>query len=173
MSRLRRRERDAFDAVYDTYQPRLYGFLLRLSGDRARAEDLVQETFVRLAHSAPSLRPDTRLSAWLFRVARNLWFDQRRRALLDLDRLRELSLWPRARLSPTTPFTHLVADQTQARLERALALLPTPQREAILLVAVEGFSPHDAARIADVKPAALRQRLRRARAALRVAMETM
>jgi RNA polymerase sigma-70 factor (ECF subfamily) len=62
----------AFDRAYELYRPRLFAFLLRLSRRRAIAEDLLDETWLRLVAHAGSLRPDTRLAAWLFTVARNL-----------------------------------------------------------------------------------------------------
>jgi DNA-directed RNA polymerase specialized sigma24 family protein len=68
----------AFDRVYDLYRPRLFAFLLRLSRRRTVAEDLLDETWFRLVAHARSLRPDTRLAAWLFTVARNLYWTHRR-----------------------------------------------------------------------------------------------
>ncbi|MBW2465255.1 MAG: sigma-70 family RNA polymerase sigma factor, partial [Deltaproteobacteria bacterium] len=87
---LRRGDREAFDAIYDRYRPRVFAFLGRLSGDRVLAEDLLQETFVRLARRAPDLDAATRLRPWLFTVARNLFLDHRRWVILDFDRLRDL-----------------------------------------------------------------------------------
>jgi hypothetical protein len=57
---LRRRETAAFDAIYATYRPRLFAFLLRLSRNRTVAEDLLDETWLRLVASAESLRPGSR-----------------------------------------------------------------------------------------------------------------
>ena len=76
--RLRRGDAAAFDAIYAQMRPRLFGFLVRLTRDRALAEDLLQESFLRLARSAPGLDPQTNLRAWLFRVARNLTIDHQR-----------------------------------------------------------------------------------------------
>lgn len=164
-----RGESAAFDAIYDRYRARVFAFVARLSGDRIRAEDLMQETFVRLALKARQLDPDTRLRPWLFTVARNLWLDQRRRALVDFDRLRDLALWPSARVD--SPFHLAEANETQQRLEKALANLPAKCREAVLLVAVEGFEPNEAAVILNLKPEALRKRLSRGRAMLKKVLQ--
>jgi len=169
---LRRGDRGAFDAIYDRYRPRVFAFLARLTGDRILAEDLLQETFVRLAKRARSLDPETRLRPWLFTVARNLFIDHRRRVLLDFDRLRDLALWPsRARRVEDTPFDLTQASETERRIEAALLSLPTKYREALLLVGVEGLTPNEAAGVLDVRPEALRQRLSRARGLLRDMLE--
>lgn len=169
---LRRGDREAFDAVYDRYRPRVFAFLGRLCGDRALAEDLLQETFVRLARRSRDLAPETHLRPWLFTVARNLYVDHRRWALLDFDRLRNLALWPsRAQHSLATPFDLANATQAERRIEAALLGLPTKYREAVLLIAVEGLTPTEAAGVLGTTPEALRQRLSRGRALLRDRLE--
>jgi RNA polymerase sigma-70 factor (ECF subfamily) len=169
LERLRRGDPAAFDAVYDELRPRVYAFLVRLSRRRDVAEELVQEAFLRLASHAATLADDTRLAAWLFTVARNLWVSHVRLTMIEHERLDRLSFEDPEH--PTTPFEAAAATETQARLERALAALPEPLREALLLVAVEGFEPTEAAKMIGVAPEALRQRLSRARAALRAALE--
>jgi RNA polymerase sigma-70 factor (ECF subfamily) len=123
------------------------------------ADDLFQETFLKLARHGASLRPDTNLAAWLFTVARNAWLSHRR--------------WSIHR--PEAPLPELPAadseraaearDELQA-LDRALQALPEAAREVLLLVGVEGM-PHDqAAAVLGTTPEALRQRLSRARTLL-------
>jgi RNA polymerase sigma-70 factor (ECF subfamily) len=167
---LRRGDPAAFDAVYDRFRARIFSFLARLSSDRALAEDLTQETFLRLASHAQSLTPETRLRAWLFTVARNLQRDHRRRRLLDLDRLESLSLWPERCTHAGSPLDLTEADETRRRLEHALLRIPEPMREALLLVVVEGLSNDDAAEVLGLRPDAVRQRVSRARALLREAL---
>ena len=163
---LRAASESAFDHVYERYRVPLFAFLVRLSGKRWLAEELLQETWLRLARNASALPADTELRAWLFTVARNLFLSHRRWAVLDADRLRELGLWPKASLERETPFEQASANQTQARLERVLAGLPFDYREVILLVAVEGLEPSAAAKVLGMRADAVRQRLARARAML-------
>src|SRR5690242_7180313 len=73
VARLRQGDADAFDEVYAAFNARLFTFLVRLSRRRDVAEDLLEETWLRLVKHARRLRPDTRLAAWLFTVARHLW----------------------------------------------------------------------------------------------------
>lgn len=168
VERLRRGDGDAFDSVYADFRAPVYGFLARLSGRRDLAEELLQETFVRLAARAASLREDTRLGAWLFTVARNLFVSHARLTALDGARVDRASLADPAR--PPTPFEEAAAGETQRALERALAALPAGYREVLLLVAVERMEPGEAAQVIGISPEALRQRLSRARAMMKEAL---
>ncbi len=169
LDRLRRGEHAAFDQIYDAYRPRLFGFLARMVGRRDLAEDLLQETFLRLAARAASLAEDTRLGAWLFTVGRNLYLSHRRSSLVDAARLEALALAPGPGES-ASPFEAAAASELGARLERAMATLPENHREVLLLVAVERLDHADAAAILELSPEALRQRLSRARAQLEQAL---
>lgn len=168
VDRLRRGDGDAFDSVYAAFRAPIYGFLARLSGRRDLAEELLQETFVRLAARATSLREDTRLGAWLYTVARNLHVSHARLTALDAARVDRASLEVPAR--PATPFEETAAGQTQLALERALASLPATYREVLLLVAVDRMEPSEAAQVVGVSPETLRQRLSRARTMMKEAL---
>jgi RNA polymerase sigma-70 factor (ECF subfamily) len=157
---------DAFDTVYDEYRARLYSFLIRLSRRRDLAEDLLEETWLRLVEHAGRLRPDTRLGPWLFTVARNLYFSYCRSRLVEDQRvagLMGLGSWTGARPSP---FEETAAGELELRLERALQTMPPLYREVLLLSLVEEMTPADMAIACGVTPEALRQRLSRARALL-------
>src|SRR3954468_19086831 len=72
VERLRAGDPDAFDVVHGAFNGRLYNFLARLSNRRDVAEDLLEETWLRLVTHAGRLRADTRIGPWLFTVARHL-----------------------------------------------------------------------------------------------------
>jgi RNA polymerase sigma-70 factor (ECF subfamily) len=156
----------AFDAVLDAFQTRLFTVLLRLCRRRDVAEDLLEETWLRLVKHAHRLRPDTRLAAWLFTVARRVHVSYVRSRLLE-DSVAEgvIALWP-CRLDRSSPFEAAAANELQRRIERALASMPLASREALLLVAVAGLDQTDAAAVCGITPEAFRQRLSRARGAL-------
>jgi RNA polymerase sigma-70 factor (ECF subfamily) len=163
---LRSGDTAAFDRVYALYRPRLFSFLLRLSRSRTVAEDLLDETWLRLVAYSRSLRPDTRLAAWLFTVARNLYWTHRRSSLIEETAAAELlTLWPAPESWPS-PFDLASCGELERRLERALATLSPQHREVVLLVAYEGLTPSEAAAVCRISPEALRQRLARARSAL-------
>ncbi len=172
VARLLRGEASAFDEVYAAYRPRLFSFLARLSGQPALADDLLQETFLRLATAAPELAPNTRIGAWLFTVARNLFVSHRRWALLDVARLSEIRLWAQLRGPHLTPFALASANETERRLESAIARLPLRYREVVLLITIERMSPSEVAEVLGLQPAAVRQRLARARAMLSTEVES-
>jgi RNA polymerase sigma-70 factor (ECF subfamily) len=166
VARLRAGDTGAFDEVYATYRPRVFAFLLRMSRNRTLAEDLLDETWLRLVAHAPKLLPDTRLAPWHFTVARNLYWSARRDSLVEETSAHELlTLWP----SPTpwpSPFDLAVAGELERRVERALSTLSPQYREVVLLVAHEGLTPADAALVCGISAEAVRQRLSRARTVL-------
>jgi RNA polymerase sigma-70 factor (ECF subfamily) len=158
--RLKERDVTAFDEIYDSFRAKLYSFLVRLTRRRDLAEEMLQETWMRLAERGHLLRDDTCLRAWLFTVARNLFASYCRNRLPGTELTGELG-----RMAPTaapSPFESAAASETERRLEVAIAGLPERYREALLLAA-EGFAHDEAAMICEVRPDAFRKRLSRAR----------
>ena len=168
---LRKGDPASFDAVYDAFNARLYNFLARLSNRRETAEDLLEETWLRLVAHGTRLRPDTRLGPWLFTVARHLHASHcRSRLVEDAHAEGLLGLWPSGRAEPS-PLVAAEANETERRVMQALAALPVTYRESLLLVAVEGLQPAEAAQVCGISAMAMRQRLSRARAALARSLE--
>ncbi len=164
VARLKTGEAAAFDLVYERFNAPLFNLLVRLSRRRDVAEDLLEETWLRLVNRSPSLRADTRLGPWLFTVARNLYLSHRRSRLVeDAHAGGLIGLWPFGSPNPS-PFESLAASEADRRLEAALGTLPVAYREALLLVGVEGMRPAEAAAVCGITPEAMRQRLSRARA---------
>jgi RNA polymerase sigma-70 factor (ECF subfamily) len=166
VARLKAGERAAFDIVYDRYANRLWRFLVRLSRRPDVAEDLAQETWMKLARAAPALRDDTNLSAWLFTVARNAWISHRRWSMLDVSRFFAMSDDDAFALDVSTGEDRADASRDVLRLEHALASIPAASREVLLLVVIEGFEQEQAAAVLGIRHDALRQRLARARTQL-------
>lgn len=110
--------------MYVAFNARLYNFLARLANRHDVAEELLEETWLRLVTHARRLQPDTRLGAWLFTVARNLHASYcRSRLLEDSHQTSVLGLWPCGRPAPS-PFAALEASEHGRRLASALASLP-------------------------------------------------
>ena len=165
VSRLRAGDTDAFDAVYAEYNARLFAFLARLARSRVAAEDLLEETWLRLVGHAGRLRADTQIGPWLFTVARNLYVSYcRSRMLEDAHASASIGLWPSR--CQSSPFEETAGHELGRRLEAALAELPLAYREALLLVAIEGLKPSETALVCGLSGEAMRQRLSRGRAML-------
>ncbi len=140
--------------------PRLRRYARALVGDRAAADDLVQDTLERAWRKLHLYRPGSDLRAWLFTVMHNVHVNQIRavRATDPIDEeMPELA--PRAAQHDAL----LVRD-----LERALARLPAEQREVLLLVALEDLSYEETARTLGIPIGTVMSRLSRAREKLRV-----
>ena len=170
--RLKAGDPAAFDAIYEAYRPRLFGFLVRLSRRRDVAEDLLEETWLRLVTRSATLTDDARLGPWLFTVARNLYFSWRRSRAVDVSRTSELDpAWP-APERGDSPFEAAARRELERRVEAALARLPLRDRELLLLVGVEGLTPSEAAGVCGLPAVTLRARLHRAREKLAAEMDS-
>jgi RNA polymerase sigma-70 factor (ECF subfamily) len=170
VARLKAGDPAAFEAIYEAYRPRLFAFLVRLSRRRDVAEDLLEETWLRLVTRAGTLIDDARLAPWLFAVARNLYFSWRRSRAVDEARTSDLDpAWP-APERGDSPFEAVARVELESRMEAALARLPLRDRELLLLVGVEGLTPSEAAGVCDLPAVTLRARLHRARERLAVEM---
>ena len=164
VERLRAGEMAALEELYVAYRKSVFGFLVRLARDQHLAEDLFQNTWVKVSKSAPRLREDTELKAWLFTVARNEFRSYRRWQMVDMTRLFLLH-----RDRPERP-SESIESGALSTLERGLAELGASDREVLLLVCTEGMAPQQAAGVLGISHAALRQRLGRARGRLKAAI---
>lgn len=128
VERLRAGDPAAFDVVYDAFRARLYGYLVRLSRRREVAEDLLDETWLRLVAHARRLEPGTRLAPWLFTVARRLFVSYCRSRGIDDHAVVTAAAWGAIRDERPSPFDLAQADEQAHRIERALARLSVADR---------------------------------------------
>src|SRR2546422_1731612 len=123
----------------------LYGFAMTLTHDQTEAEDLVQETYLRAMRAFGQLMPDSNLKGWLFTILRNLWLNQLRHArsgpqFIELDAEAEGSHPQWLDSLANNPHRTLVRKVEREEVRAALAQLPRPYREVIVLRDLEGFS---------------------------------
>jgi RNA polymerase sigma-70 factor (ECF subfamily) len=148
---------------------RVYRLAYRLSGNQHDAEDLTQETFIRVFRSLGSYKPGT-FEGWLHRITTNLFLDMvRRRARLRMEGLPEdTDRLAGGGLSPEQVYTatHLDPD-----LQQALDDLAPEFRAAVVLCDVEGLSYEEIGATLGVKLGTVRSRIHRGRQALKVALE--
>lgn len=156
--RAQSRDAGAFDEIIDLFGPRLYGYFYRLCGSRDDAEDLLQELFLRVVRTIDRYQHEGQLEAWLFRIGTNLVRDRFRRAKrtpvhrsLDVggDDGQPQATWAGELADQSTvPASHNAERQEDMdRMQRALAELPTGEREAVML---RHFSQLSFSQIADV-----------------------
>lgn len=167
IARLRRGDPAAFDALLARYQNRLYRYLLRLVREPAQAEDLFQQTWLRVMtelHRYDERRP---LEPWLFAVARNLAIDFLRRA--KPDSLDESSVGTLAAKGPST-FDMVLKRERGRALARHLEALPVIHREALTLRFEEEMTFEEMASVLDCPVSTVKSRVQRSLAALRQRM---
>jgi RNA polymerase sigma-70 factor, ECF subfamily len=134
------------------------------------AEDLLEETWLRLVTRAATLTDDARLAPWLLTVARNLYFSSRRSRAVDETRVTELDPSWLAPDRGDSPFEAAAQAELERCVEAALGRLPLRDREVLLLVGVVGLTPSEAAVACGLPAVTLRARLHRAREKLAAEM---
>jgi RNA polymerase sigma-70 factor, ECF subfamily len=157
----------AFEELAMPLFDQLYNFAHWLARDRAEAEDLVQETYVKALRGFPSFQPGTNFRAWMYRILRNTFLTSRTglaaTATVDLD-VDEVADLPG---SADDPEKILIDQAQQATLQIALEEIPTHHREILLLCEVEEMSYKEIAEVLSIPIGTVMSRLSRARGALR------
>lgn len=155
VARARRGDLDAFEELVRSCQAPIYRFALRMVRDRATAEDVTQEAFLRAYRMLPRFRGESKFTTWLYRIARNAAVDAMRRGAHQR-RLAE-------RVEPRQD-----ADDPALRLTIAAAVdaLPSRLREAFLLIEVVGLTYREAGAVLGVPSGTLKSRMHAARKAL-------
>ena len=155
------------DVVRD-HGARVYRLAYRLTGNPHDAEDLTQETFVRVFRSLSSYQPGT-FEGWLHRITTNLFLDgARRRARIRFDALGALA--DRIPSAAGVPERVLLDTRFEADVEAALLALPRDFRVAVVLADIEQLPYEEIADIVGVKVGTVRSRIHRGRAQLRAAL---
>jgi RNA polymerase sigma-70 factor (ECF subfamily) len=176
MDRYSRGDDRAFDDLYRTGAPRVRGFLLRLCGDPSLADDLTQETFVRVHRARGAFEPAAAALPWFFAIARNAFVDHRRREQTRRGISAALPSGeggaPEAEAPPDARGDEALAAREMLDLVKATLDALTPiQREAFVLVRFEGLSIAEAAQVLGATEAAVKVRAFRAYEALRAALD--
>lgn len=142
----------------------------RFLGNRADAEEISQETFLRLYQTPPRLDPSSKLFTWLYRVAVNLCMDRLRKQSRTppMDSLEDL---PVASPSSRSPRETAAGTETAAAVRRAVASLPDDLRAPLVLSALEDLPHAEIANILEISPKAVERRLSRARALLKTRLQ--
>lgn len=153
----------AFEGIVRRWQSPLVNLAYRFTRDRARAEDMAQEAFLRAYRSLGGWRREAAFSTWLFSLAMNLYRSELRRApaiTVSLDRIAAL-------IEARTPDDDLNDSDREQTVRRAVALLPPKYKEAMILFYFHDMDVEAAARTLGVPEGTVKARLSRARKILR------
>lgn len=156
----------AFDALYARVAPKLFGYLLRLTRSRERAEDLLQVTFTKIHRSRATYLQGSPVLPWASAIARRSFFDEIRAA-----RARREDLSFDGKLPEPPPLVDALPTDLQDALEQAINQLPDNYREAIQLTKVTGLSMQEAATVLGTTPTAVKLRVHRGYVALRQTLD--
>jgi RNA polymerase sigma-70 factor (ECF subfamily) len=151
----------AFAQLLAACLPSLLAFIKRFIPEHAQAEDIAQETFLRVwQHAGRWQQRDITPRSWIFRIAYNLCIDNIRKHKPTTDALEDL-------IEPHSPEVSIIESNQHQHLRTAMDALPERQRTALYLCAYQGLSNKEAATIMEIGVAALESLLARARRSLR------
>jgi RNA polymerase sigma-70 factor, ECF subfamily len=166
--RLQQGEPGAIDEVVRIYQKPLFGFILRMIENRAAAEDIFQETWVKVIRHIGSFRGDAKFSTWLFQIAlnqsRNAMRKQSRRSFVSLEDTEEI---------PVEPGVDADRIVIAGQVKKFLASLPVKMREVLVLRYYHDKTEQEIAVVIGAPLGTVKSRLHRATNMLRDKMESV
>lgn len=153
---------DALGTLFTRHHGRVHALCYRLTGDAAAAEDLTQESFLRVIRYGRSFGGQARFSTWLYRVVRNRCLDHNAARKRDRERHETMAQDPTVHQSTTAP-----DPERGELLGRALARLSDPMREVLVLSRYEGLKYREIAELCEESVGAIKVRAHRAMRELR------
>jgi RNA polymerase sigma-70 factor, ECF subfamily len=165
MARIREGDMEALRLLVETHQARIIGTISKMLGSDAESEDLAQQVFIRVWKSAPRYQPTAKFTTWLFRITRNLVFNELRRKRHFADQAEEIPE-PTER-ADQEPDQVLLGEELQLAIRDAINRLPESQRMAIILRRYEEMPYEEIAKVMGTTIPAVKSILFRARAELR------
>ena len=145
MARVREGDMEAFRLLVEMHQARVIGTISKMLGSDAESEDLAQQVFIRVWKSAPRYQPTAKFTTWLFRITRNLVFNELRRKRHFADQPEDL-VEPVER-PEKEPDRVLLEGELQRAIQEAINQLPESQRMAIILRRYEEMPYEEISRI--------------------------
>lgn len=174
--------RDAFDEFVEIFRRRVFQYSYLMCGQREDAEEVAQDTLLKIFENLTALRNPESVRSWVFRIARNACLMKRRKSLFAPDH--ELSLenylaehtpgdGPHGQIRDAGPLPdqQVLQHELNTALTNAIRELPPVYRSVILLRDIEELSTEEAADILDVTIDVVKQRLHRGRLALKKALD--
>lgn len=167
VDRARAGSEDAFRDLVERCRVRIYRWALAATGDPDDADDVTQETVIRLYRRLDSFRGESHFQTWLYRVVRNAASGVMRKRRRHERKKERMALFDRVESESETPIARLVAREIRSVVRALFRELPERQRAVFDLVDLQGVAPMEAAQMLDMKPVTARAHLFRARRAIR------
>lgn len=171
---LQRRDPDLLDRLIEQYQYRLFRYLIYVTGDKARAEDFFQETWIRVLERGHQYDGKSKFEAWLFAIARHLVIDWQRSkkaqsldALTDPEQERPLQL---PNENQPSPLHQVLAQERVEDVQASLERIPAIYREVLVLRFQEELQIEEMAGVLSIPVSTVKSRLYRGLEALRGAL---
>jgi len=168
---LQRRDPDLLDRLIEQYQYRLFRYLVYITGNKERAEDFFQETWIRVLERGHQYNGKSKFEAWLFAIARNLVIDwQRSKKAQSLDTLTDpeqehpLQL---ANENEPSPLRQVLSHETEENVQASLQKIPAIYREVLVLRFQEELQIDEMAGVLSIPLSTVKSRLYRGLEALR------
>ena len=171
ISRARRGDEEAFRLIFERYTLPVTRFIFYMVSERSLAEELAQETFVRAYRSLGSLRDETRLSTWLFGIARNVARESLRESRRDARRV-EFTHVGSVRDTGPTPARKFLDKELNDVVRKALGTLDEDKRLVFILKVYEQRSYDEISGITGFSIPKIRNDLHRARANMRALLSS-
>jgi len=171
-------DRRAFAELVDLYKDKIYHLGFRMLGNTQEAEDVVQETFLRVYANLQAYDVTQKFSTWIFRIATNLCIDRlrKRRATYSLDADMPdsegtdwYSMLPG---NEETPEKRLILSETQEQVRKAIEALPEKYKAVIVLRYLHDFSMKEIGEVLDMPISTVKTRVHRGREYLRKKLES-
>jgi RNA polymerase sigma-70 factor (ECF subfamily) len=162
MQQIQNGDHQAFATLVERYLKALYGFAQRMLGNSTEADDIVQETFLRVWHKASQWQPQAKVSTWLHHITHNLCIDAHRRKKGEVVDITQVEL-----IDPQQPAHHQQQQDVALQVQSALQKLPESQRSAIILCYYQEMSNREAAQVLGMTVSALESLMARGRRKLK------
>jgi RNA polymerase sigma-70 factor (ECF subfamily) len=172
---LQRRDPDLLDRLIEQYQYRLFRYLVYVTGDKARAEDFFQETWIRVLERGHQYDGKSKFEAWLFAIARHLVIDwQRSKKAQSLDALTNPEQEHPLQLAnekEISPLQRILSQEAEEKVQGSLEKIPAIYREVLVLRFQEELQIEEMAGVLSIPVSTVKSRLYRGLDALRGAMQ--
>jgi RNA polymerase sigma-70 factor (ECF subfamily) len=173
MHRVKTGDRAAFAELYEAHKGPLFSFLFRMCWDKVVAEDCLQEVFIAVWKAAPTWEPTAQVNTWLFRIARNIWINEGRRAkrrpalFSFLGPTDEESQQPDFADEAAGPEDNTLSQEARAAVRKAIDQLPEHEKMVVLLSEFDGMKYAEIAEVLEIPVGTVKSRMSSASERLR------